>query len=77
MTFKILLPAGRKRITVVQAAPGKLFTESFVEDAIEHFAADVEREFPLLEFRLAQIGPGQFNFVSVPPKGSAPDAFCN
>jgi len=62
--LKIIPPEGHPaKKEIVHAGPGRVFTERGIDAMLEHAAANIEKEFPLWNFRLVPIAPNAFNFV--------------
>jgi hypothetical protein len=62
----------KKRVSrIVRTPPGKVFTESGIEDVLRQESEQVERFFPGREFRLVPLSGGQFNFVEISPEKEA------
>lgn len=64
ITLKVILIVGRQpRVTRLRAPSGNAFHEKGLQDILEQFARSLEREYPIKDFRMVEVGRGIFNFV--------------
>lgn len=61
---KIFGPLAKRPVCrTFTAGKKRAFTQQGVEQVLAHLAERTEQLFPSREFRLVQIGPGQFNLI--------------
>jgi len=62
---KIFLPPDNKRYKhiIINAGGGCYFPPSKIDNEIERIANKLEKDFPNMEFRLAQTAKDSFNFI--------------
>jgi hypothetical protein len=53
----------RSKLHVAQASPRCAFTPDQVEEILENFIEQIDKEIPTEDFELVSIGPGKYNCV--------------
>jgi hypothetical protein len=59
----LVLPRGRRISKTFRARPGASFTEKGVEQLLNNFAEQLEKDFPDVDFRIVELRPDWFNVI--------------
>lgn len=72
VAVKVFHPGNRKHSSkIYSASVGKMFNPGGIDELLAQIAANIEREYPTQEYRLAQVGPAAYNFVHLGEKAGS------
>lgn len=63
VVFRVFPAAGPAQTVQKIAPPGRGFSEADIDALLDDFASLLDVTFPRHDFRMAEVGGGQFNFI--------------